>query len=178
MATKPKKKPAQRGRAATADVVANSLSEATVPAKWKKYYDRLVRLRDFLRNRQETLARDAAEEQTAFSLHMADAGTDSFDRDLALSQISSEQDAVYEIEEAINRIRDGTYGTCELTGKRIEAARLDAIPWARFSVEAGKLLEKEGAVRKARLAPREAVAHPSREESESGGGAHEEPEPE
>ena len=94
---------------------------------------------------------------------MADAGTDSFDRDLSLSRASSGQDAVYEIDQAINRIHNGTYGICELTGKPIEAARLEAIPWARFSVEAEKKLEKEGAVRRARLAPREAM-------SQGGGG--------
>jgi len=169
MAMKRTKKPAQRRKAATADVVAPGLSKDSIPSKWKKYYDRLIRIRDFLRDRQGELARDAAEEQTAFSLHMADAGTDSFDRDLALSQISSEQDAVYEIEEAINRIRNGSYGICELTGKRIEAARLDAIPWTRFSVEASRMLEKEGAIRKARLAPRTAVAHVTADDSDSGG---------
>jgi RNA polymerase-binding transcription factor DksA len=177
MATKRTKKPAQRRKAAaTADVVASGLSENNVPPKWKKYYARLIRVRDFLHDRQGELARDAAEEQTAFSLHMADAGTDSFDRDLALSQLSSEQDVVYEIEEAINRIRSGTYGVCELTGKRIESARLDAIPWTRFSVEASRMLEKEGAVRKARLAPRAAVAHVTADESDSGmGGGESEP---
>ena len=168
MAMKRTKKPAQRRKAATADVVATRLSEEPIASKWKKHYGRLVRIRNFLRNRQGELAREAAEEQTAFSLHMADAGTDSFDRDLTLSQVSSEQDALYEIEEAINRIRNGSYGICELTGKRIEAARLDAIPWTRFSVEASRMLEKQGAVRKARLAPRTAVAHVTPDDSDSG----------
>jgi RNA polymerase-binding transcription factor DksA len=89
---------------------------------------------------------------------MADAGTDEFDRDFALGMLSSEQDALYEIDEAINRIRDGTYGKCELTGKPIEAARLDAIPWTRFSAAAEKQLEREGLLRKTRLGPRETVA--------------------
>ncbi len=114
--------------------------------------------------RKNGQVRDATEEQPAFSLHMADAGTDSFDRDLALSRISAEQDALYEIDDALNRIRDGTYGICELTGKPIEAKRLAAIPWTRFSLKAEEELEKEGAVRPARLAPRAAV---SREGSET-----------
>jgi hypothetical protein len=65
-----------------------------VPAKWKKYYGRLMRTRDQFLNRKTGLIKNAAEEQPAFSLHMADAGTDSFDRDLALSRVSSEQDLV------------------------------------------------------------------------------------
>jgi len=88
---------------------------------------------------------------------MADAGTDTFDRDFALGMLSSEQDALYEIDEALNRIRDGTYGKCEVTGKPIEATRLEAIPWTRFSAAAEKQLERDGAVRKTRLGPRETV---------------------
>jgi len=153
------KKSPRRTRAATADVLGNGVrSEKSVPAKWKKYYRRLVRARKFLMNRQDELVKDATEEQPAFSLHMADAGTDSFDRDFALSRLSSEQDAVYEIDEALARIRRGTYGICELTGKRIEPARLEAIPWTRFSAAAENQLEKDGEVRRSRLAPREALA--------------------
>ena len=86
-----------------------------------------------------------------YSLHMADSGTDNFDRDFALSLLSSDQDAIYEIEEALKRIEKGTYGTCELTGKLIPAPSLEAIPWTRFTVEAQSQLEKEGALRQRRL---------------------------
>src|SRR5437667_415062 len=80
-----------------------------------------------------------------FSTHMADAATDTYDRDFALSMLSCEQDSLYEIDEALDRIRDGTYGVCELTGKKIEPQRLEAIPWTRFTAEAEKQLEKQGA---------------------------------
>ena len=82
------------------------------------------------------LAKESAEELAGYSLHMADSGTDNFDRDFALSLLSSDQDAIYEIEEALKRIEKDTYGICELTGKPIPKARLDAIPWTRFTVEA------------------------------------------
>jgi RNA polymerase-binding transcription factor DksA len=82
---------------------------------------------------------------------MADTGTDNFDRDFALSLLSSDQDAIYEIEEALKRIERGTYGVCELTGKPIPKARLDAIPWTRFTVEAQIQLEREGQLRQRRL---------------------------
>jgi DnaK suppressor protein len=116
-----------------------------------------MELRVHLLRRQGGLAQDAVDEQPSFSTHMADAGTDTFDRDFALGMLSSEQDALYEIDEAINRIRDGTYGKCEVTGKPIEAARLEAIPWTRFSAAAEKQLEREGAVKRTRLGPRETV---------------------
>jgi len=163
-------KPIRRSKAATtAEVLGNPQSNAPVPGKWKKYFNRLTQLRDQLLSQQGELVKDATEEQPAFSLHMADAGTDSFDRDLALSRISSEQDAVYEIDEALKRIHSGTFGICELTGKPIEPARLDAIPWTRFSAQAEKQLEREGSVRRARLAPREALSRGVTAENEAEG---------
>jgi RNA polymerase-binding transcription factor DksA len=68
-----------------------------------------------------------------------------------LSLLSSDQDAVYEIEEALKRIEKKTYGVCELTGKTIPKARLEAIPWTRFTVDAQAQLEREGALKSRRI---------------------------
>jgi RNA polymerase-binding transcription factor DksA len=175
MAMRRSKQPSRRRRAATADVVGRNLQpDERVPEKWKKYYRRLVKLRDSLLSRQGDLMKDASEEQPSFSLHMADAGTDSFDRDLALSRLSAEQDAVYEIDEALMRIQRGTYGICELTGKPIDRDRLEAIPWTRFSAAAEKQLEKDGEVRRTRLAPREAIARGVNSSNEAAGSTDDE----
>jgi RNA polymerase-binding transcription factor DksA len=141
----------------TADVIGVGVPLERVPSKWKQQHRRLVALRNYVMSQRDDLSRDAAEEQPAFSLHLADVSTDNFDRDFALSRISAEQDAVYEIDHALTRIREGGYGICELTGKPIERARLEAIPWARFSLEAERMLEREGAITRTRLAPREPV---------------------
>ena len=130
----------------TADV-----SPKKIKAEWQKYYQHLVELRDQLRRQMDGLAQESAQELAGYSLHMADSGTDNFDRDFALSLLSSDQDAVYEIEEALKRIEKKTYGVCELTGKPIPRARLEAIPWTRFTVEAQAQLEKEGALKSRRL---------------------------
>ena len=122
-----------------------------VRPEWTKYYDRLIELRDQLLRQMSGLAKESAQELPSYSLHMADSGTDNFDRDFALSLLSSDQDAVYEIEAALRRIEKNTYGICELTGKTIPKARLDAIPWTRFTVEAQAQLEREGALRHRRL---------------------------
>jgi RNA polymerase-binding transcription factor DksA len=122
-----------------------------VKAEWQKYYSRLLELREQLLHQMNGLAKDSAQELPGYSLHMADSGTDNFDRDFALSLLSSDQDAVYEIEEALKRIEKKTYGVCELTGKPIPRARLEAIPWTRFTVEAQAQLEKDGALRQRRL---------------------------
>jgi DnaK suppressor protein len=159
-----------RPKATARDILGAPLqSQEIVPSKWRKHFNRLIKIREQLRGQKELLTRDVHEEQPAFSLHMADAGTDNFDRDLALSMLSSEQNALYEIEQALDRIRKGTYGICEMTGKKIGAERLEAIPWTRFSMEAERELESNGQVGRARLAgreriPRTAVQEPSEEE--------------
>lgn len=122
-----------------------------IKPEWVKYYRRLLDLRERLLHQMSGLAKESSEEINSFSLHMADAGTDNFDRDFALSLLSSDQDAIYEIEEALKRIEKGTYGVCEITGKPIPRARLDAIPWTRFTVEAQAQLERDGALRHRRL---------------------------
>src|SRR3954468_6804414 len=125
--------------------------ESKVKGEWVKFYERLLELRDQLLRQMNGLAKESAQEMAGYSLHMADSGTDNFDRDFALSLLSSDQDAVYEIEEALKRIEKNTYGICELTGKPIPRTRLEAIPWTRFTVQAQAQLERDGALRQRRL---------------------------
>jgi DnaK suppressor protein len=122
-----------------------------IKPEWQGYYQILLDLRERLISQMNGLAKESSQEMDSYSLHMADAGTDNFDRDFALSLLSSDQDAVYEIEEALKRIEKATYGICELTGKPIPRARLEAIPWTRFTVEAQAQLERDGAMRQRRL---------------------------
>jgi RNA polymerase-binding transcription factor DksA len=136
-------RPASKSRAAVAT--------KKIKSEWQKYYNRLLELREQLLRQMNGLAKESAEEMPGYSLHMADSGTDNFDRDFALSLLSSDQDAVYEIEEALKRIEKKTYGVCELTGKSIPKARLEAIPWTRFTVVAQAQLERDGALKSRRL---------------------------
>ena len=99
----------------------------------------------------DDIKKESAEEMAGYSMHMADSGTDNFDRDSALSLLSYDQDAVYEIEEALRRIERKTYGTCEISGKPIPKGRLNAIPWARYTVDSQAQLEKNGAIRQRKL---------------------------
>lgn len=122
-----------------------------VKPEWQKFCLHLLQLREQLVKQMNGLAQESAQEMAGYSLHMADSGTDNFDRDFALSLLSSDQDAIYEIDEALKRIDRKTYGICELTGKQIPKARLEAIPWTRFTVEAQAQLEREGALRSRRL---------------------------
>jgi RNA polymerase-binding transcription factor DksA len=145
------------GAATVASILGQSVmaapTAATVAVKpeWVRLHKHLIELRERLTNQMTGLAKESAVEMEGYSLHMADSGTDNFDRDFALSLLSSDQDAVYEIDEALKRLQKGTYGICELTGKPIPRARLEAIPWTRFTVEAQAQLEREGALRQRRL---------------------------
>jgi RNA polymerase-binding transcription factor DksA len=86
----------------------------------KKQKQRLVELRDAYLNAIEGVAsetiRNENGDSSAFGMHQADAGSDAYDRDFALSLLGKEQDALYEINEALKRIETGTYGLCEGTG--------------------------------------------------------------
>ncbi len=156
-ARKPAPSAKPHGSATAASILGRPLvtskknGEVKIRPEWQKFYDRLMELRDQLTRQMDGLAKESAQELAGYSLHMADSGTDNFDRDFALSLLSSDQDAVYEIEEALKRIEKNTYGICELTGKPIPRTRLEAIPWTRFTVQAQAQLEREGALRQRRL---------------------------
>src|SRR5438132_3197238 len=115
----------------------------------RKQKEKLLQLRDAMVDSMAGVAqgnlRSRAEgsEASAFGMHQADAGSDAYDRDFALSLLSQEQDALYEIDQALKRIELGTYGICEMSGKPISHARLEAIPFARFTVECQSQLEKQ-----------------------------------
>jgi len=120
-----------------------------LPPFLRKQKSKLLQLRDTLLDSMMGVSRDTlrsraeGSEASAFGMHQADAGSDAYDRDFALSLLSQEQDALYEIEEALKRVDAGTYGVCEMSGKPIPHARLEAIPFARFTVECQTQIEKQ-----------------------------------
>jgi len=154
-------------KATTSQILGGGDHIVRIDPKWQKHYELLVELRAQLGQRKSGLSEIAREEQRAFSLHMADAGTDEFDRDFALSMMSSDQNAAYEIDAALARIRDGSYGICELSGQPIEEERLAAIPWTRFSADAQRELEASGSVARTRLGDRGSLAEPAASEEGS-----------
>lgn len=120
-----------------------------LPPFLRKQKTKLLQLRDTLLDSMMGVSRDTlrsraeGSEASAFGMHQADAGSDAYDRDFALSLLSQEQDALYEIEEALKRVDAGTYGICEMSGKPIPHARLEAIPFARFTVECQAQIERQ-----------------------------------
>ena len=115
----------------------------------KKQKQRLIELRSMLLDSMDSVAegslrsRPEGSEASAFGQHMADAGSDAYDRDFALSLLSQEQDSLYEINEALKRIDLGSYGICEMSSKAIPEIRLEALPFTRFTVECQAQIERD-----------------------------------
>lgn len=87
-------------------------------------------------------AKDFSGDLSGYSLHMADAGTDTFDREFALNLASNQQEFLYEIDEALKRIEDKTFGVCESCEKDIPLKRLKALPFAKFCIKCQEQEEK------------------------------------
>jgi len=78
--------------------------------------------------------RDSSGDLSGYALHMADLGTDTFQRDLDLGLVSKEQEILYKIDEALRMIQDGTYGKCQECGQPIKESRLRAVPFAKLCI--------------------------------------------
>jgi DnaK suppressor protein len=117
---------------------------------------KLLALKDTLLDSMNGVAKDSlrsraeGSEASAFGMHQADAGSDAYDRDFALSLLSQEQDSLYEIDEALKRVEAGSYGVCEMSGKPIPHARLEALPFTRYTVECQAELEKRNRFQRVR----------------------------
>jgi DnaK suppressor protein len=142
-------KKAPAGAKERESLLGSNHSERKLTPFVRKQKEKLLQLRDAMVDSMAGVAQDTlrsraeGSEASAFGMHQADAGSDAYDRDFALSLLSQEQDALYEIDQALKRIELGTYGVCEMSGKPIPHARLEAIPFARFTVECQSQLEKQ-----------------------------------
>ena len=122
----------------------------------KKQRQRLLTMQDELMDamygvQQETLRNGPSSGEASVSgTHLGDAGSDAYDRDFALNLLSQEQDALQEIQAALERITEGIYGICGISGKKIPQARLEAMPIARLTVECQSQWERENPNRKFR----------------------------
>jgi DnaK suppressor protein len=87
---------------------------------------------------------DASGDLSHYSTHMADVGSDSFERELALGLVSNEQEFLYKIDEALRAIDNGTFGNCESCNKPIKEARLNALPFAKLCISCQEKLESGG----------------------------------
>jgi RNA polymerase-binding transcription factor DksA len=123
---------------------------ALTTAEIEKYKKQLIIMREELLKEFKKLSgaakddtgNDASEGHGSYSMHLADAASDSHDRSMSLDLASNEMELVSEIENALHKIESGNYGICEGSGKPISKARLDAVPYVRFTREYQEAFEK------------------------------------
>ena len=152
------------GKAGTKPAVKVPVAGAVTPAdqvvqlkrvKWpagelKDFRTSLQKLRDQVVDEIAFLAgdnlnrsqRESSGDLSSYSFHMADHGTDNFDREFALNLVSSEQDAIYEIDAALQRIQMGVYGACERCSGMITKQRLKVQPFAKMCIKCQSEAEK------------------------------------
>ncbi len=86
--------------------------------------------------------KDASGDLSGYGIHLADAATDNYDREMGLRIAGNEQEVLYEVDAALQRIEDGTFGQSELSGKFIGLNRLRAIPYTRYTLEEAAEIER------------------------------------
>src|SRR3954463_13426352 len=124
---------------------ASVVARTKIEPHWKKHYERLLQIRDGIIDQETRLQTETAQNQPQFITDPgAETANAAFEQDKALGRVSTYQEMLDEVNAALSRIENGTYGKCEATGKPIGEERLLAIPWTRFSIEAEQKLEAEG----------------------------------
>jgi len=122
-------------------------NQAGLKAKELEFFrDLLVAKRRELLGDVHSMEEEALRSATGSNLsnlpiHMADMGTDNYEQEFTLGLVEKDRQLLREINVALGKIRDGTYGICEGTGKPITKARLEAKPWAKYSIEYARKLE-------------------------------------
>ena len=110
----------------------------------EKYKNELIELRKQLTNSIQGVKEEVKEqdESKGYSQHQADEGTDDFGRTISLELTNKEYSVLKQIDRALAKIDEATYGMCDISGKEIPKKRLDAIPYATMTVDAQEKLEK------------------------------------
>ena len=135
---------------------------ALVEGRWRKAHAALLRARDRILDSMDNLAgsnlkRSHTDETPSYGgMDEGDVGLESYDRDFALNLLSNGQNLLNEVESALRRIAQGTYGECEVCGKPIPAIRLRAVPYAHCCVACQS--QEERRQRTAALLKRSAIA--------------------
>ena len=108
------------------------------------FKEKLYALRSHLTQALEGATKEVKrpDESTGYSQHQADQGTDDFDRTISLEVTHKEYEVLRQIERALEKIEEETYGVCDITGEPIPLPRLEAVPYATMTVKAQEKFEK------------------------------------
>jgi DnaK suppressor protein len=87
--------------------------------------------------------RENSSDLSNLPVHMADQGTDAYEQEFTLTLVEKERTMLRDVNDALAKIQNGTYGVCEGTGLPISKARLEAVPWSRYSIEHQRAVERK-----------------------------------
>lgn len=119
----------------------NSFRREKVPPQWAWHHRTLMHLRDRVQQAHAEHVSQVVAPPDTESNDLADTAHERADRDLLWAELGAENDKLFEIDCALQRIRDGVYGLCEATGHAIPPERLRAVPWTRYCRVAAEQLE-------------------------------------
>ena len=131
----------RRSKAITADTTEKKILSLKTKLSAKQLREYRARLLIDL-GAIEKEALDVNSDSSHMPIHMADVGSDAYDQDLKLGMAASERKRIRDIEAALVRIKKKTYGVCHLTGDKIPEARLQAKPWAKYTLESAEKIER------------------------------------
>ena len=90
-----------------------------------------------------TSPRDASGDLSAYTIHMADMASDTYERELSMNIVTSEQELLYQIDDALKRLDDGTFGLCQQCNQPITMSRLKAVPYASMCIACQRAKEQQ-----------------------------------
>ena len=116
----------------------------------EKHKKLLIKLRELINGDINHIAKESLKSQkessgdlSGYSFHMADMASDSYDRELSLNIAGGEQEIIYDIDEALKRIEEGSFGLCLSCNKKIPQKRLSAVPYAKYCIQCKSEEEKK-----------------------------------
>ena len=125
-------------------------SPSFTKGQMKTFRQLLITVRQKLAEEIKTIAReasttprDASGDLSAYTVHMADMAADTYDRELSMNLVSSEQEMLYQIDDALKRLDDGSFGVCQQCSQPIAMSRLKAVPYASMCITCQRTKEQQ-----------------------------------
>jgi len=109
----------------------------------KKKEDIIEHIKDISEETVKKSQKDASGDISSYTYHMADVATDNYDREFSMGRVSDDREFLYELEDALKRIEDGSFGICEECESLISKTRLKAVPSARLCIKCQEKKDKK-----------------------------------
>jgi RNA polymerase-binding protein DksA len=109
----------------------------------KKKEDVIEHIKDISEETVKKSQKDASGDISSYTYHMADVATDNYDREFSMGRVSDDREFLYELEDALKRIEDGSFGICEECESLISKTRLKAVPSARLCIKCQEKKDKK-----------------------------------